>query len=354
VIAADLLADLANRFVGAEPWPQETLLLRAKRIVSAIGGTAVNVTVDARPAALPVSRMDVDRQAAATLLRDLATSGTAALWVVVVAGVPQLRIEDPSARPSMRALTQAIPSLLWVITSSGSSTAPLDACAILRDPIKWTRAIADLITRVTVRWLDPSTSPDPTERTVTLVDSASETLYGARGLSVGTILASSAAADQAAAVLVAGHRPSESWRVTGLVWDLAATPVTAATRDLASALLNNATRIGRPLMLSPLPWWAPAGATAGVYVEGGPYGYRAGRWVLSLDGIPATGTGGSLSYGNTDRSIRYVDVDPAITFLDMVGVGKRANTGPAWTDIAAGYRWNSVPAGNAWWKDPRT
>lgn len=355
VIAADLLADLANRYVGAEPWPQETLAARAARILTSIGGTAVNMSVDARPAALPVSRMDVDRQAAATLLRDLATTGTAALWVVVPAATakPALRIEDPSARKSMRALTQDLSRLLWVITETGSDSKPLDACDVIRDPVHWTRATADLITRVTVRWLDPSTSPDPTERSIAVVDAASETEFGARGLSVGTILASSAAATDAANLLVAGHRPSQSWRVTGLTWDLAVTPITTATRDLAAALLDNSRRIGLPLMIAPLPWWAPAGASAGVYVEGGTYAYRAGRWIMALDGIPATGVGGSLTYAATDKSIRYVDIDPAITFFDMIGVGPRANTGPAWSDMPAGKTWASVPAGQNWSVDPR-
>jgi hypothetical protein len=350
VIAADLLADLANRFVGAEPWPAETLQARASRIMTAVGGAGTAVTVDPRPAGLPVSRLDVDRQAAANLLRELAVSGTAALWVVVPAAtaVPTLRIEDPSARSSMRALTQSLPSLLWTITDSASTSAPLDACAVLRDPVRWARSTTDLITRVTVRWLDQSTSPDPTERTVTLVDPTSEANHGARGLSVSTVLASAAAADQAAGVLVAGHRPGESWRVTGLTWDLGATPVTLATRTLAVTLLDNATRIGVPLLVGPLPWWAPAGAQAGVYVEGGNYRYVGGRWVLALAGIPATGVGGSLSYWRTDPSIRYLDIDPAITFLDMIGVGPRGNTGPAWADAPTGRTWQSVPAGTDW------
>lgn len=350
VIAVDLLGDLANRFVGAEPWPQETLQARANRIMTAIGAAAT-VTADPRPAALPVSRMDVDRQAAANLLRDLATSGTSVLWVVVPAGTakPALRIEDPADRSSMRVLAQDVPSLLWKIRDAAAGGGDvLDACSVLRDPVHWSRAVTDLVTRVTVRWLDPSTSPNPTERSVSVVDAESEVAYGARGLSVGTILADQTAASNAASVLIAGHRPSPAWRADGVVWDLAATAVTAQTVELAVSLLDNSRRIGLPLTISDLPWWAPAGAQAGMYVEGGSYKYRDGRWVLSLAGIPATGVGGSLSYGQTDASIRYVDIDPTITFLDMIGVGPRQNTGPAWSDAAAGRSWASVPAGTDW------
>jgi len=149
-------------------------------------------------------------------------------------------------------------------------------------------------------------------------------------------------------VIVAGHRPSPAWRVAGLRWDLHATQVTTATEQLARSLLDNQTRIGLALTIDGVPWWAPAGAQAGMYIEGGTYSWSAGRWVLALDGIPATGAGGSLSYEQTDGSIRYVDIDPAITFLDMIGVGPRQNTGPAWSDVAAGRPWSSVPAGTDW------
>jgi hypothetical protein len=307
VIAADLMADLANRYVGAEPWPAESLQARAGRILTAAGVVVPTATA-----------------------------------------VPGVRIEDPSARGSMRALVQSVPSLLWVIAPSASSSSPLDACSVLRDPVHWARATADLITRVTVRWLDQSTSPDPTERTVSLTDPSSEATYGARGLSVGTILADQASADAAAALIVSGHRPSAVWRVTGLAWDLSVTPVDTNAVALAVALLDNATRIGLPLLVGPLPSWAPAGAESGVYIEGGDYLYRDGRWVLALVGAPGTGAGGSLTYWQTDGSIRYVDIDPAITFLDMLGVGPRGNTGPAWQDAAAGRTWASVPAGTDW------
>src|SRR4029077_6201099 len=84
VIAGDMLGDLANRFVGAEPWAAELMWQRVTRVLAAVGldymalGTIVN-----RPAALQVSRVDVDRQDAAALLFDLAVpSGT----VLVAAG----------------------------------------------------------------------------------------------------------------------------------------------------------------------------------------------------------------------------------------------------------------------------
>ena len=323
IIAVDLLGDLANRYVGAEPWAQETLSARAGRIMTAIGSGPAAVTVDARPAALPVSRLDVDRQAAQPLLKDLATTGSAVVWVVVAAAAPaapKLRIEDPSARVSLWILGRGTDGLYRPMPSPTAGD-PLDACAVLRDPVKWTRSTADLITRATVRWFDQSTSPDTTERSVGIVDAAAESLFGARGLSVGTILSTEAAATTAAQLLMASHQPSEAWRADGLVWDLDRSVANdATTRGLAVNLLDNSARIGRAVRVGPLPWWTPNTGSAGLYVEGGTYRFVGGRWVLALATTSGIGAGGSITYAASPRSIRYQDVARDVSYLDLIGV----------------------------------
>ena len=323
VIAADLVADLANRYVGTEPWPQETLVARAARIMVAVGGSGAGVSVDARPAALSVSRMDVDRQAAAGLLRDLATSGSAVLWVIANAAAPTaptLRLEDPTARVALWIFGQG-PDDLYRPMPSPTAGDLLDACAILQDPVRWSRSTSDLITRATIRWLDQTTSPGTTERTVGIVDSAAEDTFGARGLSVGTILATSAAATAAAQLLMASHQPSEAWAASGLVWDLDRSVADdATTRALALNLLDNGTRIGRAVRVGPLPWWTPNDGTAGLYVDGGAYRFTGGRWVLNLTMTSGIGSGGSMTYDETPAAARYVDVAPDVSFLDLIGV----------------------------------
>jgi hypothetical protein len=356
VIAADQLADLGNRYVGAEPWPKEWMLDRAKRILAAVGVSSAGLTVADRPGHLQTSRMDVDRQAAAGLLLDLAITTGSVLWAAYDPGKagPYLYYEDPATRESLYVLAQDVTTLLWAPAPGSGAGTPMSACQVLRDPVQWTRAVTDLITRATVRWLDQSTTPGTTERSVQLIDTAAETAYGARGISIGTLLTTSTDADTLASGTLAGHQPSPSWRTAGLTWDLAAAdPADQAAKDLAFTLLGGTTRLGYAVALTDLPYWTPTAAAVQLYVEGGAYTYAvddAGvpRWVLALNGAPATGLGGSLSYGQTDPSIRYADVDRSVTFLSMIGVGPAGPTGTAWQDIPAATTWAAIPGTTKW------
>ena len=358
VVAADQLADLANRFVGAEPWPAEQMWQRAQRIVTAVGldPAVVLAGIPAPQANLTVSRMDVDRQSAASLLQDLAVSTGFVLWssYSAASGSQYLIFEDPAARASLYVLAQDLGTLLWTVGTGTGAGTPMTSCDVLQEPVRWRREVGDLITRVAVRWLDQSTSPGTTERTVALVDTANETLLGARGLSVGTILTTQNDATALASRLLAAHQPSDSWRTEGLTWDLAATEHdTPETRSLAITLLDNVSRLGYAIALIDLPYWTPTAAATQLYIEGGDYQFVEGAWSLALQGAPATGLGGSLSYGATDPSIRYRDLDCSVSFLEMIGVGPAGPTGPAWADIPAGTTWAAVPADINWSEDPR-
>jgi hypothetical protein len=330
VIATDLMGDLANRFVGSEPWPMETIAARAARIMTAIG-QSVTVTVDDRPKALSVSRLDVDRQPAANLLRELATTGTAVLWVVVdTAGTVSLRIEDPTARSGLWILGKGGDGFWRPMQGTESSGGQLDTSQVLRAPVRWNRATADLITRVTVRWLDQSTSPGTTERTVGVVDAAAEAQLGARGLSVGTILTSSADATAAANLLLATHQASDLWRASGLEWDLAHSVADDDdTRALALHLLDNTTRIGAALLVGVMPAWAPGVDSAiGLYCDGGEYEFVGGRWRLTLLTTASTGTGKSFTYVQTPREIQYAQMAHDVSYLDLVGVAAPSASQP--------------------------
>lgn len=230
VIAADMLADLANRFVGAEPWVMENLQARAQRILAAVG-PAVTLVVAAAPAAKLISRMDVDRQDAAQLLFDLAVTGNAVLWAAVTndTGGLYLYFEDPNARAALVVFVRSPPDNMWAPSASAATGTPLSACLVLRDPVEWTRAVTDLVTRATVRWRDQTTTPGTTERSVTLTDPSSEITYGARGLSIGTDLTTSADANDLAGQILAGHAPSDAWRIGGLDWDYRYTRATTAS-----------------------------------------------------------------------------------------------------------------------------
>jgi hypothetical protein len=326
VVAADQLADLGNRFVGSEPWPVESLAARAERIMRAVG---LDPAVSLPPIPAPVwntqvSRVDVDRQAAAELLTELAVTGGAVLWSCFDSNtrVQVLVYEDPGARASLYVFALDPDRGLWAPTAGVGAGTPLSACQVLQDPVQWSRAVGDLITRTTVRWQDQTTSPDPTERSYGIVSTAAETAWGARGISLSTLLTSEAAAQNLAARTLAAHQPSPAWRTDGLTWDLAQTTAdTEPTRALVRTLLDNRARLGLPIALTDLPYWTPTGAAVQLYIEGGSYTYSGGRWTLALVGAPATGLGGSLTYGATDRSVRYQDVAPEVAYLDLIGVG---------------------------------
>lgn len=346
VVAADQMADLANRFVGAEPWPMEQMWQRVFRIVTAVGldpALVVQNPIPTPPSNVNLTRMDVDRQAAAGLLYDVAVSVGAVLWSAYnpATGSPYLIYENPAKRASLYVFAENVATLKWRPTPGAGAGTPLSACEVLEDPVKWSRAVTDLITRATVRWQDQTTSPGVTERSVQLVDTVSEVSYGARGISIGTELTTATDANALANGTLAAHSAGPTWRTSGLTWDLALTETgdTVATRDLAWTLLGGVTRLGYAVSLTDLPYWTPTSAAVQLYIEGGTYTFDTddagtARWVLALNGSPASGLGGSLSYGATDRSVRYVDVDRSVTFLAMIGVGPAGPTGHTWEQLS--------------------
>lgn len=350
VVAADLMSDLANRFVGSEPWALEQAWLRAGRILDAVGVSKAGLNVATRPAGINMSRMDVDRQPAAQLLNDVATSTGAVLWTAYDpdrAGAAYLYFEDPATRASLYVFKQDTTTLLWAPAAGTGAGTSLTSCNILEDPVQWIRAVTDLITRVTVRWKDQTTSPGTTDRSLGVVNSSSEITYGARGLSIGTELTTSADATALANAQLAAHQPSPSWRTEGLTWDLSQTEDDDPTRALAFALLGGTTRLGYAIALTDLPYWTPTQAATQLYIEGGTYTFDADdagqvRWVLALIGAPSTGLGGSLQYGQTDLSVRYVDVKRTVTFLDMIGVGKAGPTGKTWDQLTGTWAAQTV------------
>lgn len=206
---------------------------------------------------------------------------------------------------------------------AGAGVAPLDSCELLRDPVMWSRAVTDLLTRATVRWLDQAGTEAPVERSVALVDASAEATYGARGISVGTILTNETDATARATALMASNAPSDDWRGRGLVIDLDRT-VDATDADavhLVLDLLDAGKRNGLAVMLANLPWWTPTAAAAQLFVEGGAYSFTDGRWLLELNTTPAAGTGATLTLAQVNRVVRYVDVDTPVRYVDMVGVG---------------------------------
>lgn len=346
VVAADMTADLGNRFIGDDPWPQESVATRVGRILTlAAGGQTAQL--DPRPAAVLVGRMDADRQGAMPLLEDLAVTSGSVLWSAVdPATGAYLLYEDPSLRAAGSVLTQYA-SGLWGPSAAGEGGLPVDACLVLQDPLHWFLDTTDLLTRATVRWQDQATQPDPTERVVTIVDADLEDSHGARGISLSTLLTSAQAASQLATAAMAAHANPDAWRSTGLTWDLAVSEANdPAAQTLAMTLLDNNSRIGLLLSLVNLPEWTPVGAAVSLFVEGGTYDYEQGRWMLALDTVPSTGTGRSITYAQFPESVRDIDMDPTVSYADLLGVGPPVYTGGPWS--AATGTWAAATGS---WKD---
>jgi len=320
--AADRLADLGNRFVGAEPWAAEPWWGRAHRITGQ--GGADWATIPFPPGDLTVSRMDVDRQAMAGLLAELGTTGGTIVFPAMFPdGRDLLVAQNPNDRASLVVLGVGTDGLWRPVPAAGAGAYELSACDVLQDPVAWSRTSGDLVTRVTVRWRDQTGSPAPTERSVAYVNAADETRWGARGLSLGTILTTEAAATDLAGATLVRNQASDAYRATGLVWDLdRVTGDQAAADELAARLLDSSERTGTAVSLTDLPAWTPASADAGGYVEGGGYRFRHGRWVLTLVTTSAVGAGSSISYADTPRPApAYNQYAPDVSYLDLLGVG---------------------------------
>jgi hypothetical protein len=325
VTAQDFTADMENIDVGDEPWSVESMEDRFLRIV-ALSGFDVTSIIDDTVAGIPVSYQDVDAQGTAGLLRDLAQSVDAVLWSAVHSTTgAYLRVEDPANRAAL--FTLAMVDGVVVIIPRGSAAAVLDisACDVLRDPVRWEQSVSDVSTRVAVQWLeqavDDEGKPTTNEHTETLVDAELEVDHGKRRISVSTLLTTSAdAADVATRILA--RTGSTGWRVSGfqIVDDASLEVVDDEAVRMMMRLLDGTSRIGLPIRLVDMPTWSPVAPTVGVYLEGGEYLFAGGAWSLSLTVSNAVAVGESLPWNGVPPAWRWVDFDPEISWLDMVGV----------------------------------
>lgn len=329
VTVADFTADLDNVDIGDEPWPAESLSARFTRILNAASTPPIPAQIDPSLAAIPISWRDVDRQSAAGLLGELASSVDGILWAAThhVSG-PYLRLEDAAARPSSNVLHLDDDGVVRIVTAAGAEFV-LSACDLLREPITWVQSVADITTRVAVTWLeeglDDGGKTITTERTYTLVDADREAAWGVRAMSISTQLRAEAdAADVAARILA---RTGLGWRAGGVILDddQADTddddPTLQVQRFLA--LLDGTRRNGLMLNLVDLPDWAPGAPAVNVYLEGGTYTFEDGRWVLELAVSDGTGVGASATWNELPDTAAWSwdAFDPAITWEDLRGTG---------------------------------
>lgn len=330
IIAQDWLAELANRWVGDQPWAAEALWQRALRVVG-LSGQPVTLNVDAPMGFLPVTYRDVDSQPAASLLQQLATSGAGVLWTATHLVTGQImRIEDVTNRPAALTLTDVPGGIVRVIPSQAAAdnSLPVSACVIDADPVRFILDTTETVSMVAVQWLDQVVDPDngaikPTQRTVEISDPIMLSTIGARRLSVSTQLRAQADAEAQANTWLA-RSSVLSWRIEGLSWDTAGDLSTAEIEPLMT-LLDGTRRNGLPILLTDLPEWA--GPMVGgqdqvaLYVEGGQYDYTGGAWTLALTTSSATGSAaGSFPWQAADPGWQWQEMAPEVTWLDLYGV----------------------------------
>lgn len=204
----------------------------------------------------------------------------------------------------------------------------LDACSVLLEPVRWQQNSDDDGTRVVVTWKEQLANPSPppavtpTDHDETATDVGAEIRTGRRRVGVSTVLAL-----QADAIVTANsylsRLNSPGWRVSGLTIDLSVETIDPDELDRVMRILDGATRLGLPILLTNLPDWAPTGrqTNQGLYLEGGRFTNTNGYWRIELLVSSATGQGKSV--------VRWVDLPAALpwdgfgelTWNDLTGVG---------------------------------
>ena len=325
--AQDDTAELANRYVGAQPWTAESLGVRFGRILTA-AGQQMQYTVDPGPAALPVTYRDVDNQPATGLLAELAQSAAGVLWSATsLTTGPYLRLEDVNARPALLKLVRGPDLVIRIVpaTAGVPGSVTVSACDVLLDPVHWEQDVADVSTRVAVGWKDQTPDPvKPVDKTVTVVNAAAEAATGQRRVQVSTQLSTAAAAQSVADALL-GRLSAGGWRIRGLTYRVElADPLSPAGIALVMTILDATTRIGLPILLTDVPAWSPAPTRADVplYLEGARLSNTAGAWLLELITSAAAAQGaGAIQWDQLDPAWQWDQVDPAISWNDLRGVG---------------------------------
>ena len=340
VIAADFTADLAQRDVGAEPWPAELL---PQRFAHVMAGALPPVTIPYQIAptlatpANAVSWLDVDRQQVAGLLQDLATSVDGILWSATHRTVgPYYLLADPRTGAALYRLTPAPGSGLIIVvpTQAADNAIELDACDVELDPVVFRQSVSDIATRVAVMWLDQTVNEDgqpaPTERTLNVIDAPAELALGTRRVALSTLLITEDAAATVGSLVLARLR-QKSWRVEGLVWstfssgdDEDGTPPGYLSMDKVGRvldLLDGTRRLGVAVLLDNLPDWTPAaGGTLPLMLQGGRYAYTDGAWVLELRVASAAAQGASISWEQLHPAYPWLQFDPSVAWDSLIGV----------------------------------
>jgi hypothetical protein len=292
---------------GQEPWPAESDVARANRILAA-AEIPHAVTGLARTTVLP---LDVDRRTALSLIGDLAASVGAAVF------------DTPDGSVIFQPFTARVPGLQWVkwrdaagdwasadgVWADWAINAPdadlptmLPYQSIVWEPV-WTSAVGLIVNHVTIGYGDPV-------RAITRQDPESVARYGRRHVGDDTQLADTQSAEYRAGLLLTRYaRPA--WEMRSVEIDPAAVAL-GTMRDSLMPLM-----CGHRVHVPKLPAPAPA-REAVMVVEGWTHilGAHTESLIFTLSN-PAHSYAG-IVWSAVNPATRWQDVAPAITWNDAI------------------------------------
>ena len=326
VTASDLRATLANRRLGAEPWPVQTMERRVQAILDDVNRsgatTDLAAIIDPTPAARLLAPLDVDSQSADDLLTSAATSAGAILWCTThrLTG-PYLRLEDPADRMVLNRLILPADETAPATTSVITTRDTIPASVLLRDDVTLTQSPDHVSSVVRVRWaeqgIDDEGKPTTTDRTVETTDASALTSIGYRSTSVSTNLVRLADAEALADMYAALTSPG-GWVLSSLTWDTSVNPGAADPSSLAD-LLDATRRMGLPITITDLAQWVPGSPTLTAYVDGGTLTYKAGRWVIDLTLTRTDAIGRSITWGQSPPALTWTRTT-ALTWREVATI----------------------------------
>ena len=314
ITGADILTTLANKVIGAEPWPTETLSTRLARIVDATD-VDLSVVADPVPGAMLLRARDVDAVGLLDLIRESATSTGAILWPSAARGIGQfLYLEDQRNRKSL--YTLRIPQTGNAWTDVNTRTNQLPAGGLLRAGVNMCRDTTDLATEVIVRWESAILNENQELEWATHEERATDpervATYGARALSISTQLTSQAEAIALAVYYLTATAPG-GWTIPAITLNDALDVV--PTRVLMSTL-DASTRIGLPIVITGCADWIPGSPNIPVYLDGGTITRERGHWVHDLTLTRAASASHSATWKEMPTHARWNQF-PNIAWADL-------------------------------------
>lgn len=309
ITASDILADLAHRRIGSDPWPTHTLTQRVNAIIQELG-TKVRTEIDPGPGARRLAWKDVDSQPASSLLTSSATSASAILWASSHRTTgPYLRFEDPSLRTALGRLSFD-GSKVTISASQPPST--ISAAAILRSGVTVDRDNSDAASVARLTWREPGVNEKGerilTERTITIKDDDAIAKIGYRDISIATDLVDKADAEAAASAFYRSHLPG-SYTLPSLTLDTSIRSSLIDRKTLA-AMLDATRRMGLPIRLTDLPRWMAVPSALTAYLDGATYTYKKGRWTMNLCLTRSETTGQGLTWQQLPAALKWNQTAP--------------------------------------------